>query len=177
MANLTQILGGSFDASTVEMDNKYELLPEGEYLCIIEDTEMRDTAKIGGKMLVVSMSVLTGPNEGAKLTDRLNLVNDNDTAVKIAYQTLAKICNAAGKPVIKDTEELHNARVYVKVAIEKGRGTYVGKDGIEKPRGDQNVIKGYRSVSSAQQQAAPQAASVAAAAPVTMAKPLPWKKG
>lgn len=174
MANLTEILGGSFDASTVEMDNKYELLPEGEYLCIIEDTEMRDTAKVGGKMLVISMSVLTGPNEGAKLTERLNLVNDNETAVKIAYQTLAKICNAAGKPVIQDTNELHNARVQVKVAIEKGKGTYVGKDGIEKPRSDQNVIKGYRSVTGLAQQ---QAASVAAAAPATAAKPLPWKKG
>lgn len=172
MANLTQILGGSFDASTVDMEGKYELLPEGEYLCIIEGTELRDTSKIGGKMLVVSMAVLTGPHEGAKLVERLNLVNDNETAVKIAYQTLAKICTAAGRPVIQDTDELHNARVMVKVAVEKGKGNYVGKDGIERPRGDQNAIKGYRPVGSVQQTTP----TATAAAPVTAAKPLPWKK-
>lgn len=175
MANLTQILGGSFDASTIDMEGApRELLPVGDYLCIIEDTEMKPTKNGAGQMLVVTLSVLNGPHEGAKLFERLNLVNDNDTAVKIAFQTLAKICNAAGKPVIQDTQELHNLRVIAAVEVEAGKGTYVGSDGVERPRGDQNKIKGYRSPNGTAP-AAPHAAP-AASQPATSGKPLPWKK-
>jgi hypothetical protein len=176
MANLTKILGGSFDASTVDIEEsqRHQLLPAGDYLCLIEDTQMGPTKNGDGEKIVVSLVVLTGSYEGAKIFETLNVVNKSPIAVKKAFEALAKICVAAGKPVIQDTQELHNLRVIATVEVEKGKGTYVGSDGVTRPSGDQNKIKSYRSPNGTAP-AAPHAAP-AVSQPATSGKPLPWKK-
>lgn len=165
--NLADALGADFDARNVETTTTYELLPDGDYVCIIEDANMRDTAS-GGAMLVVEMVVLTGPNEGRKIIDRMNIVNKNETAVDIAKRQYAKLVVAIGKPTALDTEDLKNCRVIAVVKTEQGKGTYIAKDGTERPRGAQNVVKDYKPVTAAQ------APAQAAASPA--AKKRPWEK-
>jgi hypothetical protein len=87
---------------------------------------------------------------------------------------LAKIGDAVGKTRFTDTSVLHGRRLIVAVDIKAGAGTYVDREGNEKPRGDQNVIKSYHSlegVAESEDQAAP-----AVASPTGATKAMPWKR-
>lgn len=139
--NLEQVLGGSFDPSTVP-ESEFTPLPAGDYIVQIIGAVIDDT-KSGGKMLKFEYQVMTGPHADRKIFDRLNIVNDNETAVKIAYQSLAKITNAVGLVVAKDTMEYVGKRMVVSLDIEPGKGTYVDKTGQERAKSDQNKIKAY----------------------------------
>lgn len=141
MNNLTQAMGFQFNASEVEVTD-YTPVPDGEYLASVTEAEITETSS-GGTMLVFTMSILTGPHDGRTIKDRLNIVNKNATAQKIAHETLAKICNAVGIVTPSDTKEFIGKRLKIKVVVEQGVGTYVDKFGVEKPRSAQNVIKGY----------------------------------
>lgn len=145
MSNIAQALGGAFVPADVPA-NEFELIPSGEYVAIITETDFRDTSK-GGKMLEVKFQLQTSVHEGRVLTERLNLVNSNPKAVEIALQTLAKISTAAGLLSVKDSSELHGKRMKIKVDVQPGNGTYIDKFGTEKPSQAQNVIKGYAPMS------------------------------
>lgn len=129
-----------FNADDVPAD-EYELLPKGEYVALITDSEIKDTKS--GKMLVLTFNICEGAKKGRILIERLNIINTSETAMKIARQQLAKICTALDKKTFKDTTELHNKRLKIVVDIEAGKGTYIAKDGTEKPRSDQNTIKAF----------------------------------
>lgn len=173
--NLSAILGQSFVASDVPQ-SEYKLLPEGEYVLQVVGSEIKPTAK-GGTQLVIDFTVVGSQYDGSMLKERLNIVNDNQTAVEIAFQTLAKIVQASGLDAINDSSELHGKKVIGKVVIKKGTGTYRASDGTERPSADQNQIKSFhpvgftQSTPTAQPQAQPNAA-----APVAGAKKMPWAK-
>lgn len=170
VGNLQQILGQTFVAGDVPV-SEYELLPESDYRLQVVDSEMKPTSK-GGTMLVFTYQVVGGAHDGAKLFDRLNIQNDNQKAVEIAFQTLAKLVSACGVEKVNDSSELHGKSFLAHIEVKKGEGTYI-KDGVEKPSADQNVIKKYMSTS--QTQIAPaQAASAPASADT--AKKMPWAK-
>lgn len=172
--NLSAILGQSFVASDVPQ-SEYKLLPEGEYVLQIVGSEIKPTAK-GGTQLVIDFAVLGSQYDGSVLKERLNIVNDNQTAVEIAFQTLAKIVQATGLDAINDSSELHGKKVLGKVIVKKGTGTYV-KDGVEKPSADQNQIKSFHPIGlTTSTPTQPQQASSEAAAPATGAKKMPWAK-
>jgi hypothetical protein len=54
-----------------------------------------------------------------------------------------------GKTTIKDTEELHNKRLYIEVRVEPAKPYKDKKTGEEKPGSPQNSIKKYLPVSGA----------------------------
>jgi hypothetical protein len=171
--NLQAILGQIFVASDVPQ-SEYKLLPEDDYLVEIVGSEIKPTAK-GGTQLVFDFTVVGSNYDGCVLKERLNIVNDNQTAVEIAFQTLAKIVTACGMESINDSSELHGKRLIAKVAIKKGTGTYTANDGTQKPSADQNQIKsffatGTQTTSTTQPQAQP-----VTAAPET-GKKMPWAK-
>jgi len=108
-----------FDAQTVEPNDSFDPIPNGDYLCIITASEMKPTKAGDGAYLELELEVLDGPYKGRKLWDRLNLNNANDTAVKIAKGTLSSICRAVGVLQPKDSCELHDLPMLVKVACKK----------------------------------------------------------
>lgn len=142
--NLSQILGGGFDPSSVPSD-EYTPIPDGDYVVAITNAEIKDTSS-GGKMLVLDMEIQGGKHANRKVIERLNIVNSNETAVKIALRRLADISDSIGLKSLTDTEELIGKRLIAKISIEKGKGTYVDKYGEIKERTDQNVIKKYSPV-------------------------------
>lgn len=123
----------------------FDVLPAGTYdVCIVE-SEMKPTKKGDGQYLQLTLQVLGGEYQNRKLFDRLNLVNPNATAVKIAQGTLSAICRAVGVLTPGDSSALHN--LPLKAVVK------VSSDDSGNPT---NEIKGYKSRHAGAQQATPQ---------------------
>jgi len=82
--------------------------PEG--LPVVITASEFKAAKSGGNNYYVELSlqVIDGPHKGETGPFRLNLGNDNETAVRIANQQLSAICHATSQMNISDTQQLHN---------------------------------------------------------------------
>lgn len=117
-------LNESFDAGSVEPRDDFAVLPDGEYLAHITESEMRDTKAGTGKYLQLTWEVLTGGYTGRLIWDRLNLQNPNQTAVDIAERALSSICRACGVMMVADSEELHLKPVLLKVKTRPARDGY-----------------------------------------------------
>lgn len=146
MANLA-----GFDASQVPEQQEFSALPEGQYVVIATASEMKPTKNGQGQFLQFTFEVLDGPQKGRKLWARLNLVNQNQTAVDIAQRELGAICRAVGIIKPSDSSELHNKPLMVTLAVE-----------IDDHKRENNVIKKYEGISNAGAAHAPVPASAAA---------------
>ncbi len=128
MANL-----GNFDAREVDPAVGFDPIPAGTYLAIITESEFKPTKTSVGQYLQLTFQILDGEHKGRLLWARLNLDNPNATTVKIARAELSAICRAVGIMAPKDSVELHNLPLLIKVGHKKRDDT-----------GDlTNVIKGY----------------------------------
>lgn len=151
----------AFDATQVEPNKPMDVIPDGDYLVIIEHSEWKKTKAGTGTYLELSLQIVDGPQKGRKLWDRLNLDNPNQQAVDIAQQTLSAICHATGVMRVSDSAQLHNLPLLAKVKVKQGEN------------GPMNEIKGYRKgevvVVGSVPSAAPKTVAAAPASP-------PWKK-
>jgi len=127
MANLP------FNAKDVPED-LFDPLPDGEYTAQIIRSEMKETKAKTGEFLELRVQVLDEPYTGRLIFERLNLINQNEVAVKIANRTLADICLACGLEEIEDSEELHGIEFIIKLETDEGSGDYP----------PQNVVKKYK---------------------------------
>ena len=152
-----------FDAQTVEPNDSFDPVPNGDYLCIITTSEMKPTKAGDGAYLELELQVIEGPYQGRKLWDRLNLNNANETTVKIAKGTLSAICRAVGVLQPTDSCELHDLPLVAKVACRK-------RDDTEELT---NVIKSYKKRDA--MAAVPASSPAPAKAAATSSTP-PWKR-
>lgn len=161
-----------FDASSVDPKADFEPLPAGDYPGIIINSGFEKTAAGTGSFLKLELEVIDGPHRGRRLFDRLNLDNPNEKAVNIARATLSSICRAVSVLRPKDSSELHNRAMLIKVELEPR---------ADKPGTFSNRVKNYDTLAGntsaqrpAQQQsfAAP-AANQSAAADTSVP---PWKR-
>ncbi len=109
----------NFDANTVEPLAAFDPIPAGKYLAAITESEMKPTKNGAGHYLELTFDVLEGQYKGRKLWTRLNLDNPNGQAVQIARGELSAICRAVGVMQPRDSVELHNLPVSVKVICKK----------------------------------------------------------
>lgn len=168
-------LGATFDATQVEPNQPFTVIPTGKYKAQIVASEIRATNNGSGQYLWFEMEILDGEHAGRKLFERLNLWNQNSQAVEIAQRTLSAMCHATGQLHVEDSEALHFKPMIVTVRV---RPAGPGKDG--KQYDASNEIRGYEAVNGAApaapvQQAAP-APAPAAAAPAPSAAAMPWKR-
>jgi hypothetical protein len=126
MANLP------FNAKDVPADD-FEPVPDNTYSAQIVRSEMKETKAKTGQYLQLNVQILDEPFTGRLIFERLNLINQNEVAVKIANRTLADIVVACGLEEIEDSEELHGVEFKIKVVTEEGSGDFP----------PQNVIKKY----------------------------------
>jgi hypothetical protein len=151
-----------FNALEVEPSTTFQPLPADWYKCVITETEERVTSKGDGSFLLLSIEVIDGDYSGRKVFDRLNLKNPNSTAVEIAQRSLSSICRAIDVNSPKDSAELCDKPMMVKLSVRAASGDYEAS----------NDVKGYEAVSSGvSAQAAPSgvASNGASSTP-------PWKK-
>lgn len=171
-------LGNTFDATTVEPSSPRELLPAGEYLVQIVESEMVETKAGDGQMLKLTLDIVDGPHAGRKLWDNLNLVNRNQTAVEIAQRTLSAICHATGKLQVSDSEALHFIPMIA--TVKTFPPGHTDKKGYVYENG-KNEVGGYKPANGAARTAPAAAPPRQAAPPPTQAKPAasaapPWRR-
>jgi hypothetical protein len=121
-------------------------IPEGEYDAIITNTELKPTNAGDGQYLQVDIEVTSGDHKGRKVTERLNFVNSNERAVKIAERILGSIGHAVGFEEgyeITDSNEIHNKPFVIKVKVEEPQ-EYTDKYGEKKMGSAQNSISSYK---------------------------------
>lgn len=150
----------NFNAAEVAPATGNEPLPAGEYTMQIVNSDMRTTKSGTGEYLWLEFEVLGPTFKGRKFWDRLNLMNENAKTVEIAQRQLSAICHAVGTIAPKDSVELHNKPIRVKIKVTEGRdgslqnsATYLSSGG-----------------------ATTTAASPAATTPSASANPKPWER-
>ncbi len=122
----------NFKASEVPEDKGFEVLPAGTYTGHIIQSEMKETKAGTGMFLELRIQVLDEPYTGRLVFERLNLVNPNETAVKIAQRTLADLCEACGVDEVEDSEELHGIEFMMDVKIDPPRGDWGESNSVKK---------------------------------------------
>lgn len=153
----------NFDATQVAPQEAFTPIPAGDYNMAIAASEMKSTKDGQGWYLELKLVVLDGPCKGRTVFDRLNLGNANETAVRIAQQTLSAICHATGVMQLADSGQLHDKPMKVAVKIKPANGQYEAG----------NEIKGYGAFSGASAVAAPVFAQAAPVPPPVAAAPAP----
>jgi hypothetical protein len=158
-----------FDATQVDPAKDFEALPPARYEVVMTESEWVDTKANDGKYLKLTFQVITGPYKDRNLWANLNLMNKSDKAVQIAKGQLSSICRAVKIHTPKDTTELHNLPLVVRVEQRKdGDKTY-------------NDIKGFyprdgAAAADAGPKTGPQADPKTTAAPAKGASPWGMKK-
>lgn len=125
----------SFNASEVEPNVGFEVVPAGKYTASIETIEQRDNKKNDGKHLAVMLNIESGKYEGRKLFDKVNLWNESEDAVKFAQGALSAICHATGVINMEDTDELIGIPLQADVRVTE-----------QKVYGKKNTINAYHAV-------------------------------
>jgi hypothetical protein len=133
MSNLIDIIGT--EPLPVGESKEYGLLPEGWYEAVITSAEIRDTKSGGGKYIAMAFDI-TGPtHQGRKVWSNLNIRNQNPKAEEIGRQQLGEIARAIGLSSPKDTSQLINGQLQIKVVVAKSE-----------QYGDKNETKGYKAI-------------------------------
>lgn len=113
-----------FDANTVApSQGKPDPVPDGWYNMFIEESKIKPTSDGLGTILELKLSNMDGQYANRKFYDNLNIKNNNEVTMKIAYETLSAIGHATGVLQITNTEMLHNIPMKVKVEQTKRRDT------------------------------------------------------
>ena len=152
-----------FDASQVPEQQDFSALPEGQYVVIAIASEMKPTRTGTGEFLQFTLEVLDGPFKGRKIWDRMNLKNQNQTAVDIANRQLAAMCRAVGVIKPRESAELHNKPLLATVAVE-----------VDDRKRESNVIKKYEALSGATHTMQPTTPAVGMVTGQAQSAPPPW---
>jgi hypothetical protein len=161
-----------FNTDSVEKrENSYELLPAGWYTAQVTESEIVPLKSGNGQALKLTIEVLQDGYRGRKVWARLNVRHTNQQAESIAQQQLRELCESIGLARFRDTSELHNKPMQIKVKVRKDEtGQYE----------DQNEVSGFKPAAGG---AAPMAAAApsrpaapAANAPAAGAAVPPWQK-
>lgn len=126
MANL----GQQFDASQVAPSTGYDVIPKGEYVMRITDSDVVSNSAQTGNVLKLTLEVVSGEYAGRKVFDQLNLSNPNEMAVKISRERLSAYCHATGVIQLQDSQQLHGIPFVAKVKIK------VDKNGVYDDRNE-----------------------------------------
>lgn len=129
---------GNFNPDQVQ-DEQRELLPPGQYIAQIIESDLVATKTGSGQMLKLTFEIVDGPLAKRRLWENLNIQNSNAQAQEIAQRSLKRICTAVGhQGVLSDSEALHFKPMRIRVSVEEDKsGQY----------GPQNRIKNFEPVS------------------------------
>ena len=111
-----------FNADNFSDDREFGAIPEGTYTARIISSEDKPTKNGLGSYLELQLEITEGEYKGWRVWDRLNLRNPSQTAMEIAMKTLATICKATGVRTPRDSVDLHNKPLDIKVAVREYNG-------------------------------------------------------
>ena len=98
------------------------VIPDGEYHAVIDSVDGKPTKDGQGEYAELTVRITQGNHVGTVLVDRLNLINNNEQAVRIAFQVLADICRALGmQQTPQDLSTLAGKPLVIKTKVKKGK--------------------------------------------------------
>lgn len=107
-------------------------IPAGWYEAELIKSKLETTKDKTGKYLAFTFKVIDGDYDGRLVFTNLNIVNKNETAVKIANSDLKKICEAVGfAGELEDTEDLHNIPLMVKASVKPETAQWPAKNELK----------------------------------------------
>lgn len=107
------------DMSDAKPEMGGQVLPEGQYLAKIVESDWKETKAGTGQYMQFKLQVCQGQYTGCPLFVRLNLKNRNDTTVRMAKNELACIVKALGVYNAEDTQQYHNIPMKVDVVCKR----------------------------------------------------------
>jgi hypothetical protein len=107
-----------FNAAEVEPDVGFPVIPAGDYEVVITNSEIKPTSKGDGKILKLTLQIVSGPEQNKKVFDQLNTQNPSEVAQKIGRAALSAICRAVNVLTPKDSAELHMKPLRAKIIVE-----------------------------------------------------------
>lgn len=119
-----------FNAENVEPNEPRDPVPAGWYKAVITSSEEKPTKAQTGSYLQMQIEIIEGEHAGRKVFDRLNLNNPNSTAVEIAQRTLSSICRAIGVMTPRQSADLHDKPMMVKIKVKPGDANYSASNEI-----------------------------------------------
>lgn len=126
MAQLQQ----PFNSDDHEEMADFSPLAAGEYVAHIKESEMKLTKNKQGQYLELVFSVDTPGFTSRQVWARLNLINQNATAVELANRELSSICKAIGVAAITDSNQLHGKPLIIKVKVNPATAQYSESNSI-----------------------------------------------
>ena len=116
------------------------LIPDAPYSMVIVGSELKDTRTPGGMGIQFTVVITDGQYANTEFTMFVNVKNANEKAVKIGYETLARIAKAVGLAAIpQDSSALHNKKFLASTTTEKGT-PYKDAQGVERQGSDRSRI-------------------------------------
>lgn len=124
---------------------EFTVLPAGWYPAEIVKSELKDTKLKDGKYIALKFRITEDveidgeevKSEGRFVFTNLNIINKNETAVRIAQSDLKAICEAIGfEGELEDTVDLHDKDMMIKLSVKPETSEWPAK----------NEIKGYKAV-------------------------------
>lgn len=112
----------TFDATQFAPDQGGPAHPVGKFRALISNTEVKPTKDGTGGMFVVEFTT-----EAGKISNRYNLWNNSQDAVRIAHGQLSALCHATGIHRVDMSNEgaaLRNAQLMIEVGKQRGDETY-----------------------------------------------------
>jgi pyruvate/2-oxoglutarate dehydrogenase complex dihydrolipoamide acyltransferase (E2) component len=183
MGDISDELGEDFDATVENTGGDFQPLPAGWYSATVETIDIKPTKANNGTLATTKLSVLDSPFVNRKLFARMNLKNANPKAQEAGRRLFAALSCACGVAHPKDTTELLDKVVMVKVKIEQQEGrdpdnkviAFKGIDGAE-AKATPPAAATPAPAAKPTQTAAPAKAPAASPAATGAAKKMPWQK-
>lgn len=120
-----------FNAAAVQPQQAFEVLPAGDYLAQITESDFKELGSRKGSGLELKFQIIDGQHKGRIVFETLNVVHENAQAQNIAQAQLSAICHNVGVIQMQDTSQLHNRPLVIRLKVEKDEsGKYADKNRI-----------------------------------------------
>lgn len=116
--------------------SEYTLIPDGTYPAVITNAEVKDTSSGTGKYIKVEYTIQGANYSGKKVWGNLNIRNANPKAQEIGLQQLGELLIAVNLKALKNTDELLNKQLQIKIKTSKPQAGY----------DPQNEVRGFKSL-------------------------------
>lgn len=115
-----------------DLDNNFELIPEGWYTAVISKAEVKDTKSGSGKYINIQFDI-TGPSyHGRVVFCRINFMNASNAAQRIGQAQLKKLMLSLGLTSIDDTDQFINGvEIKIKVALIPEQNGYSASNDVK----------------------------------------------
>ena len=109
-------------------DSGFQVIAKGWRIGEVVKSEVKPTKNKEGTIMVLAFRILEGKYKGRIIYTNYNIVNKNETTVKIAEGQIKSLCEALGIDELQDTDELHKQEVGIYFEIEAGSANWPDKN-------------------------------------------------